>query len=413
MLETLATWFIDRDLDADAAFVIARTLLLVLTLIFALALDFVAKKILVSTLHFFITKTKSKWDDVLLEKKVFNRLAHLAPAIVIYVMVPQVFSGYDLVVLIFSKLILIYMILVGIFVIDSILNAVHDIYETFDTSKEVPIKGFLQVIKLFIFFISLIFIISLTIGKSPLYLISGLGALTAVLMLVFKDTIMGFVAGIQLIANKMIRKGDWIEMPKYGADGDVMEMTLTTVKVKNFDNTITTIPTYALISDSFKNWRGMQESGGRRIKRAIKIDLNSITFLDAGLLENLKKINILKDYIEEKQNDLDEYNKDHNTDLSLVNGRRLTNIGTFRAYMENYLTDHPLISKELTLLVRHLAPDSEGIAIEIYVFSTDKDWINYEKIQADIFDHFFAVMPEFNLKPFQNPTGGDFRNISK
>lgn len=239
---------------------------------------------------------------------------------------------------------------------------------------------------------------------------SLLGGLTAVLLLVFKDMILGLVAGIQLSSNNMIARGDWIEMPNYGADGDVIDITLTTVMVQNWDKTITTIPTYALISDSFKNWKGMQESGGRRIKRAVNIDINSIRFVDDELLSKLRKVELLKDYLQDKLQEIDKYNQEHAVDTSLlINGRKITNIGTFRAYLIAYLRRHPLINKEMTFLVRQLRPTECGLPIEVYVFSNDKVWANYEAIQADIFDHIFAVVPEFGLRVFQNPTGSDFQ----
>ena len=245
-----------------------------------------------------------------------------------------------------------------------------------------------------------------------MYFLSGLGALTAVLLLVFKDTILGLVAGVQLSANKMVAVGDWIEMPKYGADGDVIEVALTTVKVQNWDKTVTTIPAYALISDSFKNWRGMQESGGRRIKRSVSIDVQTIVFCDEEMLGRFAKIKYIAEYIQKKKDELARFNQELKVDdSSLVNGRRMTNVGTFRAYVVAYLKHHPKIHQEMTFLVRQLAPSENGLPIEVYVFSNDKVWANYEAIQADIFDHILAVVPEFDLRVFQVPTGNDFRRL--
>ena len=233
-------------------------------------------------------------------------------------------------------------------------------------------------------------------------------------MLVFRDSILGFVAGIQLAANRMVSVGDWIEMPAYGADGDVLEVALTTVKVQNWDKTITTIPTYALISESFKNWRGMSESGGRRIKRSVSIDMSSIKFCDLEMLERFEKIQYISGYIEQKKNELKDFNRAMSVDTaSLVNGRRMTNIGTFRAYVQAYLQNHPKINKDMTFLIRQLPPTENGLPIEIYVFSNDKVWANYEAIQADIFDHVLAVVPEFDLRVYQNPTGADFRILNR
>jgi miniconductance mechanosensitive channel len=254
--------------------------------------------------------------------------------------------------------------------------------------------------------------ISIVIDQSPLILLSGLGALTAVILLIFKDSILGLVAGIQLVANDMVRPGDWIEMPKYGADGDVIEITLNTVKVQNWDKTITTIPTYALISDSFKNWRGMQESGGRRIKRAVYVDVSSVRFCTPEMTAKFSRIKVLEEYIARKQAEMREYNEKHGIDDAvLVNGRRMTNLGTFRAYLVEYLKRHPKIHQDMTFLVRHLQPTELGLPIEIYVCSNDQEWSNYEGIQADIFDHIFASLPEFGLRPFQSPTGSDIASL--
>jgi miniconductance mechanosensitive channel len=265
-----------------------------------------------------------------------------------------------------------------------------------------------------VYFLTAVFIISILLDKTPVYLLSGVGALAAVMMLVFRDSILGFVAGIQLAANKMVSVGDWIEMPKYGADGDVLEVALTTVKVQNWDKTITTIPTYALISESFKNWRGMDESGGRRNKRPVSIDMSSIRFCDEEMLGRFEKIQYISEYIEKKKNELKEFNQSMSVDMaSLANGRRMTNIGTFRAYVQSYLQNHPEINQNMTFLIRQLPSTENGLPIEIYVFSRDKVWANYEAIQADIFDHVLAVVPEFDLRVYQNPTGADFRVLKR
>jgi len=280
-------------------------------------------------------------------------------------------------------------------------------------TKEISITPFVQVLKLGLYFVTGILLLSLMLQKTPLYFLSGLGALTAVLMFVFKDVLMGFVAGIQLIANKMVAPKDWIEIPKYGADGDVLEITLTTVKVQNFDNTITTIPTYALINESFKNWRNMNLSGGRRIKRYVNIDLGSIKFCSSEMLEQFKRIQLISQYIQNRQEEILVYNKKHQVDEStLVNGRRLTNIGVFRSYVEAYLRQHPMIHKDMTFLIRQLSPSENGLPIEIYVFCKDTNWTAYEAIQADIFDHILAVVPEFDLLVFQEPSGSDFQKIA-
>jgi miniconductance mechanosensitive channel len=261
--------------------------------------------------------------------------------------------------------------------------------------------------------IAIILILSILLGRSPKYLFTGLGALAAVLILVFKDTILGFVASIQLTANNMVRIGDWISMPKHNADGTVTEITLNTVKVQNWDKTISTIPTYALVSDSFGNWRGMEESGGRRIKRHINLDMQSVKFCTPEMLEEFNKITCLKDYINDRQVEISKYNESNKIDNSvIVNGRRMTNLGTFRRYLEFYLRNHPMIHDNMTFLIRHLQPTEKGIPLEIYVFSKDQRWANYESIQADIFDHILAVIPHFHLRVFQNPSGEDFKALS-
>ncbi len=305
------------------------------------------------------------------------------------------------------------MIVMGILALDAFLNGSLAIYETYEISNKIPIKGFIQVFKIIIYFTSGVFIIAILLDKTPVYLFSSLGALTAVLMFIFKDAILGFVAGIQLTANQMVANGDWIEMPKYGADGDIIEIALTTVKVQNWDKTITTIPTYALITESFKNWRGMSESGGRRIKRSISLDMNTIQFCTEEMLDRFSKIQYISSYIEKQKIELKTYNQAEQVDhSSLVNGRRMTNVGTFRAYVEAYLKNHPKINHEMTFLVRQLAPSEHGLPIEIYVFSKDKAWANYESIQADIFDHILAVIPEFDLQVFQDPSGRDFNKLT-
>ena len=414
MLELLQTWLLSHGIAEDFVFYIARGLSTVAVLILSIAANFIAKRYILSALTYVISKTKTKWDDAVLRQRALNHLTHLAPALVIYVLTPFALDGMPPVIAFIRGATQIYMIIVLMLVLDAVLNTVEDIYRNFRASKEIPIKGFIQISKIALYFLTVIFVISILLNKSPLFLLSGIGALTAVLMLVFRDSILGFVAGIQLAANKMIANGDWIEMPKYGADGDVLEVTLTTVKVQNWDKTVTTIPTYALISESFKNWRGMQESGGRRIKRAVNIDMSSIKFCNEEMLERFATIQYISEYIEKKKNELEAFNKATKVDnASLANGRRMTNIGTFRAYVVAYLHHHPMISQQMTFLVRHLPPTQYGLPIEIYVFSKDQVWANYEAIQADIFDHILAVVQEFDLRVYQNPTGSDFRVLTR
>jgi miniconductance mechanosensitive channel len=305
-----------------------------------------------------------------------------------------------------------WMLLFGMLAIHAFLDALVDVYNTLPFARQLPIRSFVQVVKLVTVLVFLIITISMLLGKSPALLISGMGAMTAVLMLVFKDPILGFVAGIQLSANRMLAVGDWLEMPKHNADGDVIEVTLTTVKVRNWDQTITTIPTYALIADSFKNWRGMSEAGGRRIKRSVFIDMTSVRFLNPDDIERLRKAQLLTAYITDKIADIERYNREHGIDpASPVNGRRLTNIGTFRAYLSAYLKFHPGIHQNLIMMVRQLQPTAEGLPIEIYAFTSDTGWVAHEGVQSDIFDHILAIIPEFGLRVFQSPTGSDIRSL--
>jgi miniconductance mechanosensitive channel len=298
--------------------------------------------------------------------------------------------------------------------LNAFLNSIYDIYQGFEVSKSKPIKGYLQVFKIILFLIGAIFVISMLIGRSPLYLLTGLGAFSAVLLLIFRDPILGLVGGIQISANDMVRPGDWIVMNKSGADGVVTDISLTTVKVQNWDKTITTIPTYSLVSESFVNWRGMEESGGRRIKRSINIDMNSVKFASPEQLTQLKKIKLVNNYLQKKEKELATYNEKNNIDDEvLVNGRRQTNLGVFRAYVAEYLKSNSNINQDMTFLVRQLQPGESGIPIEIYVFSKVQEWAKYEDIQSDIFDHLLATIPEFGLQVFQNPSGADFRKLGE
>ena len=414
MRNEITKWFIEIGLTERLAAYILNGFFVLVILVLSYLANLIAKRVIVAGASRLIKRSSRAWDDMLLKNKVLKRLSHFAPALVIYLLSPLAFPDSPVLVAFFRNAAFIYMVIIALLVLDAFLNTFHDIYQTLEVSKAIPIKGFLQAVKIILVFIGGILILSTITNKTPLYFFSGLGALTAVLMLIFKDAILGFVAGIQLSANNMVRKGDWIEMPQFGADGDVLDVSLTTVKVQNWDKTITTIPTYALISHSFKNWRGMQESEGRRIKRALYIDMTSIKFCDREMLERFGKMQYIREYIERKQEELTEYNKEHLIDeSSLVNGRKLTNIGTFRAYVEAYLANHPKIHQKMTFLVRQLAPTDHGLPLEIYVFSNDQVWARYESIQADIFDHLLAAIPAFDLRIFQNPTGSDFRTLVK
>ncbi len=370
---------------------------------------FIVRCILIRIIHSALKKTKNKWDDVLLKKKVFVPLALLVPALVFNYLgnsIPD-FPQFLL------KLVYPFVLLDIAFVFDRLLSAGLEIYNMYPMSHRWPIKGYVQILKLFLYLAVSIVIICYFLGQSPWALLSGLGAMTALLLLIFKDTILSFVAGIQIVANDLIRVGDWIEVPQFNADGDVIEIALYTVKVQNWDKTITVIPTYKLISNSFKNWRGMKQAGARRIKRAILIDQTSVRFCDREMIERFKKIQILRDYVEQKEKELEQYNTQHNIDEKVeVNGRRMTNLGTFRAYLTKYLMNNPKLRKDMTLMVRQLAPTPQGIPLEIYAFSNDTNWVNYESIQADIFDHVLACVPHFDLRIFQRPTGQDIKSIA-
>ena len=352
------------------------------------------------------------WLQIITQNKLFHRLAFTLQGIIVNIQAAlwlQKGSEAAEILVTCAQLWIMMYALLSLF---SLLDVILNLSQKFPAASQLPLKGIFQGIKLISAIVVGILMISLLIGQSPAILISGLGAMAAVLMLVFKDPILGLVAGIQLSANDMLKLGDWLEMPKYGADGAVIDIGLTTVKVRNWDNTITTIPTWSLVSDSFKNWRGMSASGGRRIKRSISIDATSIHFLDEDERQRLHKAHLLKPYLTTRHQEIDEWNQQLDAPESVLNHRRMTNIGTFRAYLNEYLRHHPRIRKDMTLMVRQLAPDDHGLPIEIYAFTNTVVWLEYESIQADIFDHIFAVIEEFGLRIHQSPTGNDIRALS-
>lgn len=373
---------------------------------------FITRKVLLTVIHQLTIKSKNKWDDILAGQKFFRKLSNLVPAYLIYTFTPFVLGNYSQAASAIQTGLTVVMVIIVVMAINAFLNAITVIYQDFTIAKSKPIKGYIQVAKIFIICIGGIVILANLFGKNPLGLIGGLGAFSAVLLLVFKDPILGFVGGIQLSANNMVAPGDWISMPKYNADGTVIDIALTTVKVQNWDKTISTIPTYSLIIDSFINWKGMEESGGRRIKRSINIDMKSIRFCSPEMLAKFGKIMDVKEYLSKKETELETYNSKNNIDNSvLVNGRRQTNIGVFRAYLRGYLQNHPNINEHMTFLIRQLQPTDKGIPMEIYVFSKLQEWAKYEDLQSDIFDHILAVIPEFELRVYQSPTGDDFRKL--
>lgn len=389
---------------------IAILTLVVTVLVIAYLIDKVARYILFTVFIRLVKKSKTDWDDLLVEHKVFYAFAHLVPVMFIFYVIPELLDQ-DLIWVDYlerlSKTIFIIVFLVLFF---RILNVVKTIVSRIESLKDKPLDSFFQLAKIIISIILTLIILSILAKTKITFFFGAFGAMTAVVILVFKDTLLGFIGSIQLSANDMIRVGDWISMEKFGADGDVIEINLTTVKVKNWDKTITTVPTYSLISDSFKNWRGMQETGSRRIARSIYVNQSTVKFASPELIEKFKKIHLLKQYIVKKEKEVFDYNEQLKADTSLVsNGRKITNIGTFRAYLVEYLNNHPKINKDLTILVRQLDPTASGIPIQIYAFSSDIEWVNYEGIQSDIFDHVLAVIPQFELELFQSPSGTDFK----
>ncbi len=387
--------------DKLAEYLEVFTYMFIISLI-ALLLWFVCRKVLQIFFHKVSMNTKSKFDDFLLKNKVPATLAFFPPLFLLTFLFKDTLAGYPLIL----EPILIFLEVMGavitIIFVRRILNSLKDYLKTLSNFKDKPIDSYIQVIMIFVWFIGIMVIFSILSGKDIGAFLATLGALSAVILLIFKDTLLGFVASIQVTVNDIVRIGDWITMNSYNADGDVIEINLSTVKVQNFDKTITSIPTYKLVSDSFVNWRGMSESGGRRIKRALLIKVSSIKFLDNEKLSKLEKIERISDYINHRKEEIEKENREKGVNKTLLlNGRNMTNIGLFRHYALAYLKDHPEINQELTIMVRQLAPTSEGIPLEIYVFVKDKVWVNYERIMSDIFDHLLAAIPSFELECFE------------
>lgn len=381
-------------------------------IVVAAIVHWITKWIVIKIIHRLVEKSKTDWDDYLLKHKVFQALSHLASAMVFYYSCN--FSEIQEVTSILTTFTNIYFVIIFVKVVSGTLKAANDIYLTTPYAASRSIKGYIQLIMILVYFVAAIFIIAFIFKKSPLGLMTGLTAFAAVLLLVFKDPILGLVASIQLSANNMLKPGDWIEVPKHNANGTVVDISLTTVKVQNGDKTISTIPTYSLVTDSFLNWSGMEESDGRRIKRFINIDMKSVRFCDNQMIEKFQNFRLIRSYVTEKQNEIIE----HNTKLGVVddhipNGRRQTNLGIFRKYLEIYLKNNPYINNDMTFLVRYLQPTESGLPIEIYVFSKEKQLSDYESIQADIFDHILAIIPEFELRVFQAPSGSDINDLSE
>lgn len=385
---------------------------MLILLAIAVCADLTAKRLLLAAVRRFVLRSRFDWDDAFVQSNVFGRLAQIVPAIIFYYGIDAVPGIAQTLATIVRNVASAWMILVFVFTLTAMLSAMNRIYEATPAARDRPIKGFIQLAQIAVYIVGAVIVIATLIDRSPLILLSGFGAMTAVLLLVFKDTLLSLVASIQLAGQDMIRVGDWLEMPQCGADGDVIDVALYTVTVQNWDKTIMTIPTHRLISESFRNWRGMSESGGRRIKRSINIDVNTIRILTDDEIRHFKGFALLEDYIAAKEAELREYNEAlHAPGESGVNLRRLTNIGTFRAYIVSYLRNHPQIHQDMTLIVRQLQPGPEGLPIEIYAFTNDTNWSAYEGIQADIFDHVCAIAGEFGLRLYQRPAGADLDGL--
>ncbi len=398
--------------DLPYAPLIALFAIIALIAIISLIVHGLLHRAVLPFLRRFADRSSHLWPKSIIDKKLFSRFALLMQGVLLQIQLEVFLKGDEPIYSVLMIASQVWLMIFTLLILYSLLDVLLELSDNSSFAGQLPLRGIFQSIKLIATLLIGLMVISLLIGKSPLVLLTGLGAMTAVLMLVFKDPILGLVAGIQLSANNMLKMGDWLDMPKYGADGDVIDIGLTTVKVRNWDKTITTIPTYALISDSFKNWRGMSESGGRRIKRSLNIDATSIHFLSDEEIARMNRAQLLTPYLDGKVAEVANHNASLGCDLTTpLNGRHMTNIGTFRAWLEAWLKSHPQIHKDMTLMVRQLAPDSEGLPIEIYVFTNTTVWLEYEKIQSDIFDHIFALLPEFGLRVHQTPTGNDMRNM--
>ena len=390
-------------------------ILLLLILVIGIGLDFLFRILLLHVVRRVVKRTKIQWDDILFDDKVLRRMAHIVTPIIVAIMLPIAFPHGGYLLRITLRLITILIVIAVVRFVNTLLKAIFQLLEQRPSWQGKPLKGLMQTGQIITFLIGFILVVSIFLDKSPAIFLTGLGASAAIVMLIFKDSILGFVSGIQLSANNMLNVGDWISMPKYGADGTVEEVSLTTVKVRNWDNTITTLPPYLLVSDSFQNWEGMRASGGRRVKRSINIDMTSIRFCTPEMLERFSKIDLIKEYIAETQQEVEQYNKELGIapDLGHINGLNQTNIGVFRNYLTLYLRRQKNVNQEMTLMVRQLQPTATGLPIELYFFTDTVNWIPYEKIQSDIFDHVYAIIPEFDLRVFQEPTGNDLRTLKE
>ncbi len=402
-------FLIEKGLSENTAIYLNMIGLLIFVLLIAIIIDFVIKRVLWKFSSSIAARTKTNFDDILIANKLPRNIAHIIPLIILIEFAPQIFSDFLYAEIIIENTLRIIAIILTLRIIKSFLNSVKDYLKTLPRYKDKPVDSYIQVFMIFAWLLGIFGIVSIITGASFIQFATSLGAVSAVILLIFKDTILGFVASIQVTINDMVRIGDWVTFEKYGADGDVIEINLATVKVQNWDKTITTIPTYALISDSFKNWRGMTNSGGRRIKRSVIIKPTSIKFLTAEDIERLKKIELVSTYLTNRSEEINSYNINNNIDKSiLINGRNLTNFGVFRKYLLTYIENHSAINKDMMIMVRQLQPTTQGIPLEIYAFSSDKRWKNYEYIMADVFDHIIAAVPYFDLEIFELPNSASF-----
>tara|TARA_R110001583_G_scaffold143857_1_gene295912 strand:- start:186 stop:1430 length:1245 start_codon:yes stop_codon:yes gene_type:complete len=413
-MKSISHWIfdflVDQGLSESWAGTINMIILLLVVLIVLFVLDYFLRKMIVGIFNRLSLLSKSKFDDLMVKNKVPRNIAHIIPVVLAYKAIPEIFQDFHNAEIFFSKTIEVFGIVLFLWVVRSLLNTFKDFLKSLASLRDKPIDSYIQVFMIFAWSIGLFYAFSIISGIELWKFLTALGTASAVIILIFKDTILGFVASIQVSINDMVRIGDWITFEKYGADGDVIEINLATVKVQNFDKTITTIPTYALISDSFKNWRGMEDSGGRRIKRSLIIKQDSIKFLTKDDIEALKKIELIRTYLTNRSKDIDTYNSEKEIDKSLlINGKNLTNVGVFRKYIDRYINSHSGINKDMTIMVRQLPPSSQGLPIEIYAFSSDKRWANYEYIMADIFDHLLAAVPYFKLEGFELPSSTNFK----
>ena len=404
--KTVYDFLIARDWSETTAVYLNLIANIIALALVVIVIDRILRIVIIKGFRAFSNKTKTTFDDFLVKGNFPKYTAHIIPFIVIEAAIPYVFTDFPETGNFLLYVTDVYVVFLVIWILRSVIKSTRDFLKSQEAFKDKPLDSYAQIIIIGIWLFGIIFIFSELTGQSIVKFLTTLGAASAILLLIFRDTILGFVASIQVSVNDMVRIGDWITHEKYGADGDVIEINLTTVKVKNFDNTITTVPTYSLISDSFKNWRGMQESGGRRIKRSVIIASESIRFLTGEDLEKLKHIELVRAYIEHRQKDIDLYNEQHRADKTLpINGRNQTNMGVFRKYIDAYIQQHPAINKDMTIMVRQLEPSPQGIQLQVYAFSSDKRWANYEHIMADIFDHLLAAVPYFDLRIFEWPKG--------